>query len=53
MDIQRIRTEVAQASNMFGWLEARATTDGQGVFVKAAMQTSMGNVYTLLVNFPN
>jgi ubiquitin-protein ligase len=53
MDIQRIRTEVAQASNTFGLVEARTTTDGRGVFVKAAMQTSVGNIYTLLINFPN
>jgi hypothetical protein len=53
MDIQRIRTEVAQALNTFGWIEVRATSDGQGVFVKAGMQTSVGNVYALLINFPN
>jgi hypothetical protein len=53
MDIQRIRTEVSQALNTFGWLEVRATNDGQGVFVKAGMQTSVGNVYALVINFPN
>jgi ubiquitin-protein ligase len=53
MDIQRIRAEVVQAAISFAWLEVRATTDGQGVFVKAAMQTTMSNVYALVINFPN
>lgn len=53
MDIQRIRTEVSQAANTFAWLEVRGTTDGQGVYVKAAMQTSVGNVYTLQIDFPS
>ena len=53
MDIQRIRTEVAQASTAFGWVEVRATSDGLGVFVKAAFQTSAGNVYTIVITFPN
>jgi hypothetical protein len=53
MDIQRIRAEVIQASSTFAWLEVRATSDGQGVFVKAVMQTSAGNVYTLTVTFAN
>jgi hypothetical protein len=53
MNIQRIRNEVTQAAAAFAWLEVRPTSDGQGVFVKAAMQTSVGNVYTLTINFPN
>ena len=39
MDIQRIRSEVAQATTKFAYVEAHPTTDG-GVFVKAAMQLS-------------
>jgi hypothetical protein len=53
MDIHRIRTEVAQASSSFGWLEVRPTSDGLGVFVKAAFQTSAENLYTVVVSFPN
>lgn len=52
MDIQRIRTEVAQATTKFAYVEAHPTTDG-GVFVKAAMQTSMGNTYIVTITFPN
>lgn len=53
MDIQRIRNEVARASSSFGMVEVRGTTDGQGLYVKAAMQTTPGNIYTLAINFPN
>ena len=53
MDIRRIRAEVTQASGQFGWVEVRGTTDGLGVYVKAAFQTSVGNLFTVVVNFPN
>ena len=53
MDIQRIRTEVAQALNSFGVLEVRGTSDGSGVFAKAGLQTSVGNLYIVQINFPN
>ncbi|HXR46689.1 MAG TPA: hypothetical protein VN784_04550 [Candidatus Limnocylindrales bacterium] len=53
MDIQRIRTEVAQASTNFGWVEVHPTGDGVGVLVKAVLQTSAGNQFVLSINFPN
>jgi ubiquitin-protein ligase len=53
MDIARIRREVAQASTTFAWIEVRPTPDGQGVFVKAVLQTSASNTYVISINFPN
>jgi ubiquitin-protein ligase len=53
MDIQRIRAEVAQASTAFGLVEARPTSDGLGIFVKAGLQTSVGNLYVISINFQN
>jgi hypothetical protein len=52
MDIQRIRLEVAQAATYFALVEAHPTTDG-GVFVKAALQTPVGNTYIVTITFPN
>jgi ubiquitin-protein ligase len=52
MDIQRIRLEVAQAVSTFAVVEAYPTNEG-GVFVKAALQTSVGNTYIAAVSFPN
>ena len=53
MDLQRIRLEVAQAQSTFGVLEIRATSDGSGVFAKAGLQTSVGNLYIIQINFAN
>jgi len=53
MDIQRIRREVTQALTTFGWVEVRPTSDGQGVFVKAVLQTSASNTYVISINFQN
>lgn len=52
MDIQRIRSEVAQALTKFAIVEAHPTSEG-GVFVKAALQTSVGNAYFVTITFPN
>lgn len=52
MDIQRIRSEVAQAATKFALVEAYATSDG-GVFVKAGLQTSVGNTYVVTIYFPD
>ncbi len=51
MDIQRIRSEVTQASREFALVEAQPTNDG-GVLVKAGLQTSAGNAYVAAVYFP-
>lgn len=52
MDIHRIRAEVREAATLFGWVEVHPTTEG-GVAVKAAMQTSVGNLYAAVIHFPN
>jgi hypothetical protein len=52
MDIQRIRSEVAQATTKFALVEAHPTSDG-GIFVKAGLQTSVGNAYVAAIYFPN
>ena len=52
MDIRRVRTEVAQAATYFALVEAHPTTDG-GVYVKAALQTPVGNTYIATITFPN
>jgi len=52
MDILRIRTEVTQATSKFAFVEAHPTTDG-GVYVKTALQTSVGNTYIGAIYFPN
>jgi hypothetical protein len=52
VDIQRIRAEVQNAATSFGWVEVHPTAAG-GVAVKTAMQTSMGNVFAAIINFPN
>jgi hypothetical protein len=50
MDVQRIRSEVASASQKFALVEAHPSADG-GVFVKAALQTSVGNPYIASIQF--
>jgi hypothetical protein len=52
MDIQRIRSEVTQATRAFALVEAHPTNDG-GIFVKAGLQTSVGNMYIISIFFPD
>lgn len=52
MNVQRIRSEVAEASSVFAFVEAHPTTDG-GVFVKTALQTTVGNMYFASIYFTN
>jgi ubiquitin-protein ligase len=52
LDIQRIRSEVAQAKLSFAHVEAYPTSSG-GISVKAAFQTSAGNAYIVQVDFAN
>jgi hypothetical protein len=52
MDIYRIRTEVVNALKTFALVEAYPTNDG-GIFVKTALQTSIGNAYFASIYFPN
>lgn len=52
MDILRIRSEVIQAARTFALVEASPTNDG-GIFVKAGLQTSVGNAYVATIYFPN
>ena len=52
MDIQRIQSEVAQAMRTFALVEAYPTNEGS-IFVKAGLQTSVGNAYVAAIYFPN
>lgn len=55
MDIQRIRSEVIDAMRTFALVEAHPTSDG-GIYVKAGLQTSVGNAYVAAIyflNYPN
>lgn len=50
MNIQRIRTDIRTASEHFPNIESYTTTDG-GIYIKAALQTSVGQVYIITVTF--
>jgi ubiquitin-protein ligase len=50
MDIQRIRSEVIQASAQFAFVEAYPTNEG-GVYVRSVMQTSASKTYFLSIFF--
>jgi hypothetical protein len=50
MNVQRIRWEIQQAIEHFPNIDTHATTDG-GLFIKALMQTSVGQVYVIAVTF--
>lgn len=50
MNIQRIRTEIQAALEHFPNIESYSTTDG-GIYIKAALQTSVGQMYIVMVTF--
>jgi hypothetical protein len=50
MNVQRIRSEIQQTMQHFPNIETYATTDG-GLYIKAALQTSIGQLYVLAVTF--
>ena len=52
MDIKRIKFEVVQATRNFALVEDYPTQEG-GVFVKTALQTSVGNMYIATIYFPD
>lgn len=52
MDIQRIRREVMQAEASFAFVEAHPTNEGK-IFVKAGLQTTIGNTYIAAIYFQN
>ena len=52
MDIQRIRSEIARATDSFWAVELYPTNDG-GVFIKAGFQTSACHGYIATVTFAN
>jgi ubiquitin-protein ligase len=52
MDVQRIRQEVAQATEKFVLVEPHPTSDG-GIYVKAGLQTTAGKTYFLSIYFPD
>ena len=55
VDLQRIGSEVSRASQTFAFVEVHPTGDG-GVYVKAALQTSVARTYIVaiyLAGYPN
>ncbi len=50
MNIPRIRTEIRAASEHFPNIETYTTTDGS-LYIKAALQTSVGQMYVVMVTF--
>ncbi len=50
MNVPRIRAEIRNAAEHFPYIEAFTTTDG-GVYIKAALQTSVGQMYIIIVTF--
>ncbi len=50
MDVQRIQREMRQAAEHFPNIEAYPTGAG-GLYVKAALQTSVGQIYLLSISF--
>jgi hypothetical protein len=50
LNIQRIRTEIRAASEHFPNIESYTTIDG-GIYIKAALQTSVGQMYIIMVTF--
>lgn len=50
MNVQRIQLEIRQTMEHFPNIETDTTTEG-GVFIKALLQTSVGQVYVISVTF--
>ena len=50
MNLQRIRSEIQEAIRHFPNIESYGTPDG-GLYIKAALQTSVGQMYVLAVTF--
>jgi hypothetical protein len=50
VSIQRIRTEIRAASGHFPNIEPYTTTDGN-IYIKAALQTSLGHMYIVMITF--
>ena len=50
MNVPRIRAEIRNAVEHFPNIETFTTTDG-GLYIKAALQTSVGQMYIIMVTF--
>lgn len=50
MNVPRIRQEIRAAAEHFPNIETFTTTDG-GVYIKAVLQTSVGQMYVVMVTF--
>ena len=50
MNVQRIRWEIQQAIEHFPNIESYPTTDG-GIYIRALLQTSVGQVYVVAMTF--
>ena len=52
MDLARIRREVAEAQQVFSYVECHPAVDGR-LYVLTALQTTQSQVYTLSISFPD
>jgi ubiquitin-protein ligase len=52
MDLQRVRQDIQNAREHFPTIEAIPTATG-GIYIKAALQTSVGQAYVVSVTFDN
>lgn len=50
MNLQRVQADIREAADHFPNIETYTTTDG-GLYIKAALQTSVGQMYILMVTF--
>lgn len=50
MNVQRIQLEIQRAIEHFPYVESQATTGGD-IYVKAALQTAVGQMYVISVTF--
>jgi hypothetical protein len=50
MNVQRVRLEIQQAAAHFPNIDSFTTTNG-GIYIKAALQTSVGQAYVIAVTF--
>jgi hypothetical protein len=50
MNLQRVQTDIWQAAEHFPNIESYTTTEG-GLYIKAALQTSTGQPYIIMVTF--
>lgn len=50
MNVQRIQLEIQRAMEHFPYIESQTTADG-GIYIKAVLQTIVGQMYVICVTF--